>query len=296
MKALKERLLGTGGCVSGATSVLGSWQVCHNLCLGAIALLSILGITITGMPFLFLQNYAIPFWLIAVALLITTLILHLRGMKCISDKLLLLNSGLIIAGIPFRSLEGFSTSFYLIGGFLIVFSISLFIKDKINTKLYVPKKVIIPGIIILFLLPLGTQWFSIDTNTNLQPANEPSPEEKSNITVSSESVEQTIDLSIAKENIEGGVRITIKPTNITNFLSLEVSLDTHSVDLDEYNLKELAYLRDSKGNIRKPLSWESDGGGHHVSGFLKFESVDHTNGFEIIIENIGGVKQRVFKW
>ena len=48
---------------SGALSFLGGYQVCHNVCLGIIALLSLIGITIVGMPLLFLTKVAIPFWI-----------------------------------------------------------------------------------------------------------------------------------------------------------------------------------------------------------------------------------------
>ncbi|HIH43766.1 MAG TPA: hypothetical protein HA257_01370 [Candidatus Methanoperedenaceae archaeon] len=292
---MKERLLGTGGCFSGATSLLGSWQVCHNLCLGAIALLSILGITLTGMPFLFLQDYALPFWLIAVSLLSVTLFLRLRGMKCVNERMLLLNSGLIVAGMPF--FVEYSTSFYLIGGFLVAFSIFLFIKERTSSKIYIPTKVIVPGVIMLFLIPMGTQWFNADNDTGANSVAQPLPQspEEASLNLSSNE-ERAIDFSSPRENLEGGVRITITPINVTDILTLEVSLNTHSVDLDRYNLTELAYLKDGSGNVYKPLSWESDGGGHHISGILKFSSLNYTQGFEIVIENIAGIKERNFTW
>ena len=46
MKSLKNQLVGLAGRASGAASVLGSWQVCHNVCLGLIALLAVFGITL----------------------------------------------------------------------------------------------------------------------------------------------------------------------------------------------------------------------------------------------------------
>ena len=126
---MKEKILGATGSISGIASVLGSWQICHNVCLGIIALLGILGITIVGMPLAFLTKLAVPFWTAAVVLLGITLVLYLK-MKCISNRLIMFNSGLIIAGVPFKPLQPYSAIFWTIGGIIAATGIILFIKDK----------------------------------------------------------------------------------------------------------------------------------------------------------------------
>src|SRR3989338_3695526 len=98
IKAAKERLIGATGTVSGAASILGSWQVCHSVCLGIISMLSMIGIVVVGMPLLFLTKLAIPFWTLAVILLAVALWMYFTK-KCISRNLLLINSGLLVAGI-----------------------------------------------------------------------------------------------------------------------------------------------------------------------------------------------------
>src|SRR3989344_1846903 len=90
-KTHKEKFLSLFSGLSGSLSFLGGWQVCHNLCLGIIALLSIVGITVVGMPLLFLTQYAIYFWSVAVLLLIPTLIMYWKNRKCMSVKLILFN-------------------------------------------------------------------------------------------------------------------------------------------------------------------------------------------------------------
>ncbi len=130
---IKEKFVGVAGSATGATGILGSWQVCHNLCLGAIALLIVLGITVIGMPLMFLRIIALPFWIIAASLLVLTLFIYFKK-RCISHKLIMFNSGLIIAGTPFQSLQSFSPLFWIIGGTLVIFSISLFVKDKIKRR------------------------------------------------------------------------------------------------------------------------------------------------------------------
>lgn len=134
IKNIKERLIGATGSVSGATSVLGSWQVCHNLCLGVIALLGILGITVIGMPLMFLTKIAVPFWIVAFLLLLITIGFYVKK-KCISNRLIMFNSGIIIAGIPFKPLQMFSTLFWVVGGALAIAGLSLFVKDKIQKRI-----------------------------------------------------------------------------------------------------------------------------------------------------------------
>lgn len=133
-KTHKEKFLGLFSGLSGSLSFLGGWQICHNLCLGIIALLSLIGITIVGMPLLFLTQYAVYFWSIAVLLLIPTMIMYWRNRKCISNKLILFNVGIVIASVPFAWLQSYQILFLLVGGPLIVYSIWLFLKPRITSK------------------------------------------------------------------------------------------------------------------------------------------------------------------
>ena len=132
-RRFKEKVIGLGGSLSGVTSFLGSYQVCHNLCMGAIALLSVIGIAVVGMPLLFLTKVAVPFWIAAVSLLLVTLFVYLKK-RCLSGKLLVFNSGLVVAGVPFRELQHFSLLFWSVGGALVTLSLILFLKDKISQK------------------------------------------------------------------------------------------------------------------------------------------------------------------
>ena len=70
----KGKALTVTSSVSGVMGFLGGYQVCHNICLGIIALLSIIGITLVGMPLLFLTKVAVPFWIAATFLFVISLI------------------------------------------------------------------------------------------------------------------------------------------------------------------------------------------------------------------------------
>ena len=129
--AIKEKMLGISGGITGTLGFLGGYQVCHNAYLALISLLTILGFTVAGMPLLFLTKVAIPFWTLALALLVTTIILKYGKNMRFSGKIILLNSGLIIAGIPFQEVEKFNYIFWIVGGSLVAFSIGWYVYDKI---------------------------------------------------------------------------------------------------------------------------------------------------------------------
>ncbi len=130
---LKEKALSVSSSVSGVMGFLGGYQVCHNICLGIIALLSLIGITLVGMPLLFLTKVAIPFWIAAAALFLLTLGFYIKK-KCISKNMLLFNGGIIVAGVPFGPLKSFLPLFWITGGTAVLVSILLFVRDKIKKK------------------------------------------------------------------------------------------------------------------------------------------------------------------
>lgn len=84
-------------------------------------------------------------------------------------------------------------------------------------------------------------------------------------------------------------------------LIFDVAMNTHSVDLDQYDLGELAVLRDDTGNEYHPVSWDAAPGGHHRSGTLTFPVPDslsqgETKYVEIMIRDIADIEARVLKW
>jgi len=126
----KGKALSAFSGISGGLSLLGGWQICHNLCLGIVGLLSLIGITIVGMPLLFLTKYAVYFWSIAVVLLIPTLIMYWYNRKCMSKNIVLTNIGIIIAAIPFASLQPYQVLFWSVGGILIGLAVLGYIKSR----------------------------------------------------------------------------------------------------------------------------------------------------------------------
>ena len=134
LAAMRDRAMSGLSGFSGLMGVFSSWTVCHNVCTAAIALLAIIGITVVGMPLLFLQKVAVPFWTAAVLLLGVLLVLKAKKMGCISGNALMLNAGLIVVGTPFQAAKQFSYALWSIGGALVVVSLISMLKGRTKVK------------------------------------------------------------------------------------------------------------------------------------------------------------------
>jgi hypothetical protein len=81
--------------------------------------------------------------------------------------------------------------------------------------------------------------------------------------------------------------------------SFEVRMNTHSVDLDAYEMETLCFIRIDGGVEQKALGWfKPGGGGHHLSGVLKFADPipSDSKSLQVIIRGVGGVPERIFEW
>lgn len=130
----KEKAIQVAGSLSGGVSIMGSsFNVCHAVCTGAVSLLTMVGIGITGMPFAFLQEYAIYFWSLALLLFFVSAYFYLKH-RMISTELLLFNIGAIIASTPFTEIHQYIVVFWTIGGLFVIVALGLFIKNKLSGK------------------------------------------------------------------------------------------------------------------------------------------------------------------
>ena len=77
----------------------------------------------------------------------------------------------------------------------------------------------------------------------------------------------------------------------------QVVLDTHSVNLDGYDLKTITILRDDTGKTYLPNGAENKGSGHHRESVLTFpKPAPETKRLELVIKDVAGVKERTFRW
>lgn len=68
--------------------------------------------------------------------------------------------------------------------------------------------------------------------------------------------------------------VTVVGAWLTGTSSVRIALDTHSVDLDGFDLKALARVRLDGGSWVAPTAWDAPKGGHHRSGTLTFGSLE----------------------
>jgi len=102
-------------------------------------------------------------------------------------------------------------------------------------------------------------------------------------------------------NMSGGVMVTVTPQSsvslLGNGISFDISLNTHSVELNQ-DLLNVSVLLDGNGNEYIPVAWEGDPPeGHHRSGVLSFgDNTSELITFSLVIKNIGSVSERIFEW
>ena len=135
ISALKEKITGWFGSFSAVLSTLGSsWSACHGVCTAFLAFLAMFGVIITGMPLLFLFQYNVQLWIIALVLLLASIILFFRMQKCVPRNLLVFNTGAVIAGIPagLLNLQPFS---WTAGGIIMLLAIILFLHSRFGRKM-----------------------------------------------------------------------------------------------------------------------------------------------------------------
>ncbi len=99
---------------------------------------------------------------------------------------------------------------------------------------------------------------------------------------------------------QSGGGVTVKVTYLAQTeheSKFSVVLDTHSVNLDGYDLKTLSLIRDDTGLTMAPTGAESKGSGHHREIVLTFPRPTlERKWLELVLKDIGGVKELTFRW
>jgi hypothetical protein len=112
--------------------------------------------------------------------------------------------------------------------------------------------------------------------------------------------------SLTARTSEGGqVTVTVTWGGPSAGPRFGVTMDTHLVDLDGYDLTKLAVLRVDGRPVVQPGAWDAPKGGHHRKGALSFATtaadgkpfIDKTTrSVELIIRDVAGVPERNFRW
>ncbi|VVB85928.1 Uncharacterised protein [uncultured archaeon] len=146
----------------------------------------------------------------------------------------------------------------------------------------------IPGIIIVLLILITAAVSGCLSGKEPQTENPATVIPTSNVDKAS-----ATDLSETRENSEAGIKITATYLpDITDATAFEIKVTAHMNYNDDF--KNNSYLRDSSGKTYQALSYEGTGG-HHASGTLRFPKIE-SRSFELVIRDVAGVNERVFKW
>ena len=106
-------------------------------------------------------------------------------------------------------------------------------------------------------------------------------------------------------NDAGQVIVSATPIAAVDEIAFTVVLDTHVVNLDGYDLVQLAVLRTADGREIAPTRWDAPAGGHHREGILAFPLTfeDGTavldpgsNRITVVVRDIAGVPERQLLW
>jgi hypothetical protein len=101
------------------------------------------------------------------------------------------------------------------------------------------------------------------------------------------------DLLGPRENTEAGIKIIVTYLpDITDATAFDIKVTSHMDYNDDFRNNSI--LRDPGGKIYKPISYEGSGG-HHASGTLLFPKIESKK-FEVVIQDVADIKERIFTW
>ena len=105
-----------------------------------------------------------------------------------------------------------------------------------------------------------------------------------------------------RQTIDGGqVTVVVDWAGPASGASFDVTLDTHSVDLDALDLTK-ATLQNDRGEMLTAVAWDAPKGGHHREGRLVFAGGDVTSFLagaewvEMTLVGIGDLPERTLRW
>ncbi|MEO6456694.1 MAG: hypothetical protein ABIO92_00245 [Chloroflexia bacterium] len=108
-----------------------------------------------------------------------------------------------------------------------------------------------------------------------------------------------------QENVGGDVTIQVTWQGPDAGMAFGVVMDTHSVDMDAYDLSTMVVLHTNDGRETAPVRWDAPKGLHHREGNLVFsdKALDGsaflspgTRSVELVIYELAGVPTRSFTW
>lgn len=115
---------------------------------------------------------------------------------------------------------------------------------------------------------------------------------------------QVDENALVRSNEGGSVSMDVTfenpVTKEKDSLVFEVAMNTHSVNLDTYDLAKLAVLKTSDGREFTNFTKETQGMGHHKTISLKIKNkgiiTPKTKSLTLVLKDVAGVPSREFNW
>lgn len=142
-------------------------------------------------------------------------------------------------------------------------------------------------------------WFYMDKlqipNRNVSDENNVGSQSIQNITNSQ------IDDSLSKIDSQGAVSIKVTPLlyqQTSEELIFEITMNTHSVDLLQYQLDELVQLSFGTTVVTNgEFEWElTSEDSHHLAGILKWKGPVLDEDITLVIKDFDSIPTRKFQW
>lgn len=152
------------------------------------------------------------------------------------------------------------------------------------------KDYILAAVLVIVLLGAGFAIGNFITNGSKTTASATTSKVANN-----QAIKSPGNLNYETKSSQAEVAIDLTPKKFENGkLYVDISVNTHTVDLSKFELAKLVKLEyDSKSIF--PISAPKLSG-HHNSGTLIFDSGKELKSFKIVINGIPDVQERMFKW
>lgn len=141
--------------------------------------------------------------------------------------------------------------------------------------------IILGGVSLLLIYSLVSALYNPNTNTE-QVLTEEIKQELASSKYESRLSEGTVNIELIPEGFKDGK------------FYVDMKVNTHSVALDQFNLKEIITLEIEGKKL--PPSETPQLSGHHSGGILVFETGTEPKSFKIEIKSIPDVELRTFEW
>lgn len=153
--------------------------------------------------------------------------------------------------------------------------------------------IIVFGVLALIILGGIVSW-SISQAQKSQDDKLPSGQTQS---------DQNTDLLVRTDK-QGEVEVAVmflnpvQPNN--NYLLFQIDLNTHSVDLEQFNLPANSQLQLDGQRITTGFQLETQGSGHHITYILKVPATNidlkKVQKMKLLVKNLDNIPERVFVW